>query len=186
MSQETIAPGASDAALMAASAAGDRSAFDRLALRHLGRAWRLALRLTADPHEAEEIAQEALLRAWRSAGRYDPDRGAVATWLARIVVNLAADRRRAAGPAVAPLTDAIADPSPSAFDRLETAERRRLLAAGLAALPDRQRQAVALAYFGERAGSDAAACLGVSTRALEGLLHRARRFLREWVCAHEA
>ncbi len=186
MSREAFATDESDAALMALSAAGDRSAFDRLACRHLGRTWRLALRLTGDPHEAEEIAQDAMLRAWRSADRYDPERGAFTTWLHRIVVNLAADRRRAARPAKEPLTDELADPAPSAAVSLEAMERRRHLAAGLAALPDRQLQAIALAYFEERGGTEAAASLGVSTRALEGLLRRARRFLREWVHTREA
>ena len=186
MNRDLPAADESDARLMALSAAGDRSAFDRLAARHLGRTWRLALRLTGDPHEAEEIAQDAMLRAWCAAERYDAERGAFTTWLQRIVINLAADRRRAGRATGPPLTDAIADPAPGAFAVLEAAERRRHLAAGLAALPDRQLQAVALAYFEGRAGAEAASVLGVSTRALEGLLRRARQFLREWVYAREA
>ena len=186
MSRESQATDDSDAALLSLSAAGDRSAFDRLASRHLGRTWRLALRVTGDPGEAEEVAQEAMLRAWRSAGRYDPEKGAFTAWLHRIVVNLAADRRRAARPGQAALADAIADPAPAACVALENAQRRRLLAAGLAALPERQLRAVSLAYIEERAGTEAAASLGISTRALEGLLRRARRFLREWVHAREA
>ena len=80
----------------------------------------------------------------------------------------------------------IADPVPPAFAALEAAERRLHLASGLAALPDRQLQAIALSYFEERPSWEAAAALGVSTRALEGLLRRARRFLRDWVDAREA
>jgi RNA polymerase sigma-70 factor (ECF subfamily) len=177
-------PAETDAALIVRSAAGDRTAFDRLADRHLGRVYRLALRLTGDPAVAEEIAQEALVRAWRHAGRFDPARGQATTWLHRIVVNLATDWRRSAKPGLA-LPDDLPSPSPNPLSVLQADQRRTTLAAGIAALPERQRAAIVLSYIEQQAGSDAAQALGVSARALEGLLRRGRRFLRAWLQERE-
>ncbi|MBD0272593.1 MAG: RNA polymerase subunit sigma, partial [Acetobacteraceae bacterium] len=73
--------GASDAELMAWAGAGDRAAFDLLVVRHGERALRLALRVLSDPAEAEDVAQEAFLRAWGAAARFNPDRARVSTWL---------------------------------------------------------------------------------------------------------
>lgn len=163
---------------MTMSAGGDRLAFEIVAARYAGRVWRVAYRITGRQEEADEIAQDVLLRAWRSAGRFDCARGTLAAWLNRITVNLAADRYREAMNAT-PLSEELADPAPLPQAGLEAIETRRELAAGLAALPERQRRAITLTYLEERPGTEAAAALGISMRALEGLLHRARRFLRE-------
>ena len=171
----------SDAALMACSAQGDRAAYDCIAERHLARLWRLAYRITGSEADADEIAQEALLRGWRSAGRYDPARGTLPAWLNRIALNLAADRVRATGMSPAPLLETIPDPAPLPGALLEAREAQAHLAEGVAALPGRQREAVMLAYLQARSGAEAAAALGISVRALEGLLHRARRSLRAWL-----
>ncbi|MFC7688962.1 sigma-70 family RNA polymerase sigma factor [Paeniroseomonas aquatica] len=87
-----------DAALMARAGAGDRTAFNLLVGRHGTRALRLALRVLGDPAEAEEVAQEAFLRAWQAAAGFDPARARFTTWLHRIVVNLAIDRTRRRAP----------------------------------------------------------------------------------------
>jgi len=179
------AAGETDAALLGRSAMGDRAAFDRLAGRHLGRVYRLALRLTGDPAAAEEIAQEALLRAWRNAERFDPARGQATTWLHRIVVNLAIDWRRSAKSDLTALPDDLPSPVPNPLAALQASQRRTALAEGLAALPERQRAAIVLSYIEQVAGQDAAHALGASTRALEGLLRRGRRFLRAWLQERE-
>jgi RNA polymerase sigma-70 factor (ECF subfamily) len=177
--------GASDAELMRWSAAGDRAAFDLLVGRHGERALRVALRVLGDAAEAEEVAQEALLRAWGAAASFDPDRARFTTWLHRIVLNLAIDRTRRQ--AAAPLSSAAAaeaalaalpDPAPGPEAAAAAAEERAALAAALARLPARQRAAIALAYEDGLSGADAAAALDVSERALEGLLRRARLMLR--------
>ncbi|MBK1662024.1 sigma-70 family RNA polymerase sigma factor [Paracraurococcus ruber] len=172
---------ASDADLMRLAAAGDRAAFGVLVDRHGERALRLALRVLGDAAEAEEVAQDALLRAWRAAPRFDPDRARFTTWLHRIVLNLAIDRARqrdraplAGEAALAALADPAAGPEAAAL----AAEERAALAAALAQLPARQRAAIALAYEDGLSGAEAAAALDVSERALEGLLRRARLMLR--------
>lgn len=167
---------------MRQAACGDRRAFDTLCLRHLPRLFAVAMRVSGDPAVAEEVAQETFLRAWRQRDRFDPARGLLAGWLNRIALNLAIDHKRAARASV-PLPDdwpaETADPVASLSHRAT----RSALAHGLAALPARQRAAVVLTYLHERSGRDAARALGVSPRALEGLLRRARMFLKEWLVA---
>jgi RNA polymerase sigma-70 factor (ECF subfamily) len=172
---------AADAELMRDAAAGDRAAFDVLVGRHAERTLRLALRVLGDAAEAEEVAQEALLRAWQAAAAFDPARAQFTTWLHRITLNLAIDRTRrraAAPPAGEAVLAGLADPTPGPEAAAVAAQDRALLAAALAQLPARQRAAIALAYEDGLSGAEAAAALDVSERALEGLLRRARLMLR--------
>jgi len=174
-------PADPDEVLMALAAAGDRTAFGLLAARHGAPALRLACRVLGDLAEAEEVAQEALLRAWQGAAGFDPGRARFATWLHRIVLNLAIDRarRRARAPAAGlDAAEALVDPAPGPEAAAAAAEAGAALARALAALPPRQRAAIALAYEQDLSGAEAAAMLEISERALEGLLHRARHMLR--------
>jgi RNA polymerase sigma-70 factor (ECF subfamily) len=84
----------SDEALLAGLAAGDERAAATLVRRYQARVFGLALTMLGDPEAAEEVAQEAFLRAWRHAGAYDHRRGRVDTWLLSITRNLAIDRLR--------------------------------------------------------------------------------------------
>lgn len=169
--------GAEDATLLGWAAAGDRRAFDQLAARHLPLLYRVALRITGQPAEAEDVAQEAMLRLWQNATAFDPARAQLGTWLYRITANLAIDRIRRARSQPLPEAAEAPDPAPGPEAALEDRQRRALLAAALEELPPRQRAALALSYDQGLSGAEAAAALSVSTRALEGLLRRARRFL---------
>ena len=175
---------ASDQMLMARTAEGDRSAFDALAARYLLRLRASALRVLGDPAAAEDVAQDALLRAWTRAGSYDPAQAAVATWLHRIAVNAAIDRVRAARPS-APLPHDLRDPAQMADLAIAGQQRSRALAKAIATLPDRQRTALTLTYGQGWSGREAAHALQVSTRALEGLLHRGRKVLRAYLEARD-
>jgi RNA polymerase sigma-70 factor (ECF subfamily) len=175
-----------DETLMLMAAKGDQLAFTTLASRQLGRLQAIAYRVVESRAEAEEIAQEAVLRAWKHAKSYDPARAKVTTWLHRITLNLALDRRRAMrGHAGLEAADEIADQALLAPALIQNGQRRRLLAQGIAAMPARQRQALHLTYFDELPGQDAAGKMGISARALEGLLHRGRHFLRQWLTARD-
>jgi RNA polymerase sigma-70 factor (ECF subfamily) len=172
---------AGDTELMAWAGAGDRAAFDILVARHAERALRLALRVLGDATEAEDVAQEAFLRAWQAAPRFDPARARFTTWLHRIVLNLAIDRARRRGRMPQAGLDAaqeLPDPAKGPEESLAEAEGRKALAAALEALPPRQRAAIALAYEEGLSGAAAAEALSISERALEGLLRRARQMLR--------
>ena len=173
-----------DADLMARTATGDRMAFDLLAQRYLLRLRRAALRVLGDPAAAEDTAQDALLRAWTRAATFDPAQASVSTWLHRITVNAAIDRVRAARPSVSVPED-LADAAPGAEHGVMQQQRHRMLADAIATLPDRQRHAIALTYGEGWSGQDAARALSVSTRALEGLLHRGRKLLRAYMEARE-
>lgn len=175
----------SDEALIARAAAGDAAAFDLLASRHLLRLRRAALRIVDDPAAAEDVAQEAMLRAWTAAGRFHPAQGSAATWLHRIAVNLAIDHLRRRRP-VQGIPDELADPSVAADEAVMARERSAALASGMAALPSRQRAALALSYGHGLSGAEAARELDVSVRGLEGLLRRGRLALRGYLRARDA
>ncbi len=179
-------PSAED--LMLRVQAGDRAAFDQLAARHLLRLRRACLRILGDPALAEDAAQDALLRAWTRAGQYRPESGSVSTWLHRIAVNGAIDRSRSARP-LAELPDFIAETgrsAPGAEAQLARAERLGMLREAIAELPPRQRDALLLTYGEGWSGQRAAAALSTSTRALEGLLRRARLMLRDYLETRDA
>ena len=175
----------SDESLMLRVQVGDRAAFDQLAGRHLLRLRRVCLRVLGDVSLAEDAAQDALLRAWTRAGQYRPESGSVSAWLHRIAVNGAIDRSRSARPLV-DLSETIADPSPGAEAQLARAERLGLLREAVAQLPARQRDALFLTYTEGWSGQRAADALSTSTRALEGLLRRARLMLRDYLEARDA
>ena len=175
----------SDDELMSRSAAGDRQAFDVLAGRYMLRLRRAAIRVLGDPASAEDVAQDTLLRAWMRAGTYDRKQASVATWLHRIAVNAAIDRVRAARPTTE-VSEALHDPATPADLVLAGRQRDQLLAEAIASLPARQRTALTLTYGEGWSGQEAAQALRVSTRALEGLLHRGRKLVRAYLEARDA
>lgn len=175
---------ATDEHLMQRSAAGERQAFDALAARYILRLRRAALRVLSDPAAAEDAAQDALLRAWMRAATYDCKQASVSTWLHRIVVNAAIDRVRATRPTT-DVPDSIVDPADAADVQLVRSERNQILAEAIASLPARQRTALTLTYQEGWSGQEAARALSVSTRALEGLLHRGRKLVRAYMEARE-
>jgi RNA polymerase sigma-70 factor (ECF subfamily) len=127
---------------------GDGDAFGELVRRHRNRLWAVALRTTADPEEAADALQDALLSAFRRAEGFRGD-SAVTTWLHRIVVNACLDRaRRNKVRASEPLPEA-AEPvapgrHPSVEEHVEQVDQRQAVLAALRTLPADQRAAVVL------------------------------------------
>ena len=149
--------------------------------RHAPFAMKVSLRMTGNPDDAEEIVQEAFLRVWRKAEGWRAEGDArFTTWLYRVVANLCIDRRRR--PSMIPMDDIDEppDPQPSGFDRLKGEKARQLVHEALARLPDRQRAAMSLCHLGEMGNQEAADVLGISVNALESLLTRGRKGLREF------
>jgi RNA polymerase sigma-70 factor (ECF subfamily) len=165
-----------DRALLAAHVAGDPEAFGELVHRHRDRLWAVALRTTADPEEAADAVQDALISAFRNAASYRGD-AAVTTWLHRVVVNACLDRmrRRKARPAV-PLLDeesghhGIADPR----DDLDRFELRHEIDRALAALPRDQRAAIVLVDVEGLSVAEAAAILEVPEGTVKSRCSRGR------------
>ncbi len=168
---------------MLAIADGDRNAFARLVERHLARTVGLATRLMGSRADGEEIAQEAFARVWSHAGRWRPIGGGgnarFTTWLYRIVVNLAIDRKRR--PAFGAMEDADEpiDETDNGFAGIHKRQVADAVAAAVKLLPERQRVALALCFFEEMSNIEAGAVMGLSVGAIESLLVRARRALRQ-------
>lgn len=167
------------AGLLARSARGDRGAFDEIVARYGPVALRVAARMAPDRQSAEDIAQEAMLRIWQRADEFDGRRASFTTWLYRIVVNLCIDLRRKPRAVTLPADFDPADPSAGAAEDVELDERRAALLKAIDALPPGQRAALMLVYDEGLSGAEAAQVLGVTTKAVERLLARARERLRE-------
>ncbi|MEX0759352.1 MAG: RNA polymerase sigma factor, partial [Tistlia sp.] len=167
-----------DAALVRAVAAGDARASRRLLEHHLDRVVGLSYRLLGERAAAEDVAQDTFLRLWSRADRWRPE-ARLDTWLYTVARNLCLDRLRKSGrQSDAPPPD-VADPAPSAERQLSEAQTARRVAREIAALPERQKSAIALVHEEGLSNIEAAEILGVSVDALESLLARARRRLRE-------
>lgn len=166
---------------MAALARGDRAALGLLIRRHGPGLRRFLAGLLSRPDEAEDLAQETFLRAWRAAASYDPARAAPSTWLYRIALHLAIDRnrrqgfRRFLGLEAAPEPE---DETPGPEAVLAARQSLAAARAGLATLPERQRRALLLRAVAGMAVPEIAEVLGISAGAVEQLLVRARTGLR--------
>jgi RNA polymerase sigma-70 factor (ECF subfamily) len=168
---------ASDEDLMGRIAQGDEPAFRLLARRYAPRAIGLARRVTGNDADAEEIVQEALLRVWTNAPRWRPI-ASFRTWFYRVVLNLClSGRRRVPFLALEAAAEPVDISDPAAELEREQADRR--VAAAIAALPDRQRAAIALTYHEGLSNAETAAVLQTSVSSVEALLVRAKRTLRE-------
>ena len=177
------ANGPRDEALAARAAAGDRAAFDALVARYGARVHGLALRTLGRPADAEDLAQEVFLKAYRHLHRYDPERP-FAPWLYRLAANLALSRarsllaRRRRERSLAALGEGPIAP----LEAAEQALRRRELGArpdaATLALPPRYRVAFNMKYVLGMEASDVAAHFGVGLATAKTWLYRARECLR--------
>lgn len=167
----------SDEALMARIARGDEPAFRALARRHVPAMVGLARRILGNTADAEDVAQEAMLRVWTHAPRWQP-LAAFRTWLTRVVVNLCLDRKRRAAWVDLDKAGEIVDPALGPGDLAEADERERLLSAAIEKLPARQRTAIVLTYSEGLSNAQVAEVLDTSVSAVETLLVRGKQNLR--------
>jgi RNA polymerase sigma-70 factor (ECF subfamily) len=157
---------------------GESAAVRALVARKLPRLLALARRLLADQAEAEDVAQEVFIRTWRQAPNWRTGEARFDTWMHRVALNLCYDRlRRRREEPTAELPEQV-DPGPAPDRGLLADETGTRVAAAMAALPARQREAITLCHYQELSNIDAAALMGISIEALESLLSRARRALR--------
>jgi RNA polymerase sigma-70 factor (ECF subfamily) len=167
----------SDEALMARVARGDEPAYRQLARRHLPIAVSLARRILGNAADAEDVAQEAMVRVWVNAPRWQP-LALFRTWFRRVVVNLCLDRKRRAPWVDLEAAGDIVDPAASAGEQIEHNERDHLIRAAIAKLPDRQRTAITLTYSEGLSNAEVADALGTTVSAVETLLVRGKQNLR--------
>jgi len=174
-------PDEDDAALLARYARGDAGAARALTVRLAPRVHAQAFRMLGDRAEAEDVAQDAMVRLWRIAPDWRSGEAQVSTWLYRVVSNLCTDRlRKRRGGSVA--LDDVAepeDPAPGAEARLQDQARHSALRAAIADLPERQRVALTLRHFEGATNPEIAEQLGISVEAVESLTARAKRALTQ-------
>jgi RNA polymerase sigma factor (sigma-70 family) len=167
-----------DTELVARAGRGDRAAAEALMARHMPKMLTLARRMLASQSEAEDAVQDAFLKAWTHAARWQPGNAKFESWLYRVTLNACYDRlrrRRSAG-----LDEAmeVADSAPLPDAGLDQGRVTADIEAALAALPERQKAAILLCHFKDCGNIEAAEILGLSVEALESLLARGRRSLR--------
>ena len=167
-----------EAALVARVAAGEAPAFRALVDRHLPTVLAIARRMLRDDAEAEDVAQETLLRLWRNAARLELGEGGVRPWLRRVAANLCIDRVRAQRNTS--LGDALPEEVEPASQMTTLVERElgRRVDAALKALPERQRLALTLFHYEGMSQIEVGKAMDISDEAVESLLARARRTLK--------
>lgn len=165
MSLFSLTDRAADAALVAGLAVNDEAAAVAFVRRFQGPVFGLAISITHDRALAEDVAQDAFLRAWRAAASYDPRRGSVLTWLLTITRNLAIDtvRARRSAPTDAGELEQLVSTTLRAGHGDGTAGHLETLAAAehLRRLPVEQARAVVLAVIGGSTAAEVAAHEGV-------------------------
>ena len=172
-----------EASLIARAKAGDVSAFERLSSGYADRLFMLLLRLLGDHGEAEDVAQEVMLRAWQGIARFR-GQSSYFTWLYRIAVNeanrvLAKRARRPASVSIG--ARELQLPAAAAHDpsrQAENSELRRSLGEALAQLPPELRTAIVLRDVEGLSTQEAAEIAGVSQAAFKSRLHQARLRVR--------
>ncbi len=162
--------------------------FETLVRTHVDRCHAIALRVLGNPHDAEEVTQDALVRAYRALGDYEPDRIRelrLRPWLATIVVNLCRNRaRRHALPTtpLAPLVEVGREPAADAStDPARLAARAAVtarLGTLLSALPERYRVPVVLRHVDDLTYAELAEVLGRPEGTLKAQVHRGLALLR--------
>jgi len=167
-----------DGDLLVAASEGDANAFRALVDRHLSGALAVARRMLRDDAEAEDVAQEAMLRLWRSAEGLEVGPAGVRPWLRRVVSNLCVDRMRSGKRlTVVEEVPERAEPASQLSD-LEAQDTSARVAAALKGLPDRQRAALTLFHYEGLSQIEVGKIMGISDEAVESLLARARRSLK--------
>lgn len=163
---------------IARAAAGDGRAQSALVQAHMPRVYATAQRMLKDRHEAEDVTQEAFIRAWKALPSWEP-RARFSTWLHRVTLNLCYDRLRKRR------EETGADELPERIDQrlrpdeaLEQRQKVDAIEAAIDALPERQKAALTLCSLQGFGNIEAAEIMEISVEALESLLSRARRKLK--------
>lgn len=176
----TEAPDVSDTDLMAKVAMGDRAAYAALVSRHSQRFFRLAYRLTGRQEDAEDIVQDAFIQLWQAPAQWDPARGSrFTTWFYQVISNRAINlRRKAAKQSSGELPD-VEDSRADAEEAMSDKNRRLWLEERIRALPERQRLALVLCFYEDLSNQEAADVMGITLKALQSMLMRAKTTLRD-------
>jgi RNA polymerase sigma-70 factor, ECF subfamily len=167
-----------DARLLQAATSRDAKAFASLMTRHYAIVYRVIWRVMNGHADAEDVTQEAFMRLWNNPSQLR-DATALRAWLIRVATNLANDRYRGQSMAGQETMDDLADERDSAAQALMRNEAQIRIDRAIARLPDRQRLALTLIHLENLGQRTAAEIMELSIDALESLVARARRALKE-------
>jgi RNA polymerase sigma-70 factor (ECF subfamily) len=174
----------SDGLLRAAQ--GDPDAFAEVYDTISGRVYGITLRVISDPHQAEEVAQETLIEVWQKSTSFDPARGSAAAWICTMAHHRAVDRVRSSTATrrrdttwheQGPGTDVSRQDT--TFDEASAHDRTRTIFTALMELPEKQRRAIELAYYGGYTYADVARLMHTPLGTSKTRIRNALRLLRE-------
>lgn len=177
---------APDDAVLLAYANGDEEAARVLSLRLVPRVLAQATRMLADQAEAEDVAQEAMMKLWEIAADWRQGEAQVSTWLYRVVANLCTDRLRKRRDVSLDQIAEPTDPQMSATAQMQETSRLTALANALAQLPDRQAQAVSLRHLEGLTNPEIAQIMDISVRSVESLTARGKKALADILAGRKA
>jgi RNA polymerase sigma-70 factor, ECF subfamily len=159
---------------------GSRQAFSVVVARHLDRFYRLAYRYVQNKETAEDVVQDAFLKLWEDPGKWQPERHTkFTTWFYRIVVNLCLDWQKKKRPVELDEESRFADDRESLDSEIIRMQEQQILEKEIAALPERQRTALNLCFDEGLSNQEAAEVMGLGLKALQSLIMRAKRTLRD-------
>jgi len=160
----------------------DRNAWSELVNRHLPPITRYASYVLRDPARAEDVAQETFVRLMRKAPDWQSGGANLRTWLFRVALNLCIDIKRSRQ--FEPIDTVDVLPDPVGVEQIDgRIDLERTVRGALASLPERQQTAIVLVHYEGFSGTEAAEALDVTVDALESLLARGRRALRQSLSA---
>ncbi|MFI4946924.1 MAG: RNA polymerase sigma factor [Burkholderiales bacterium] len=171
--------GPEESFLIARARRGDPSAFEEIVRLYQRRVYGVALRIVRAHDVADDVAQEAFLRAWRSLDRFDLDRP-FGPWVCRIAANLAVNYVRSPRAREEGLPEGHAEAkakAPGPLGALLDGEATRVLDAALAELPSEQRTVLVMRAVEEMSYAEIAEALGISPGTVMSRLYRAREKL---------
>jgi RNA polymerase sigma-70 factor (ECF subfamily) len=165
---------------VAACQRGDREAFDQLVVLHQREIYRLCYRYVNNHEDANDLTQEAFLKAWRGIGRFR-GQSAFSTWLYRIAVNACLNFRASKRPPAQELPETLADPRMGAAERVERSDQARRVRQAVSRLPEKQRATLILKIYHELTHQEVASVLGSTVGTVKANLFHALGNLKKLV-----
>jgi RNA polymerase sigma-70 factor (ECF subfamily) len=168
-----------DDALLERMRLDDVDAYRTLVERHIDHAYAIAMRILKNPADAEDVTQDAFVKAWMNRRRWDAGRAKFSTWLYRVIVNRCIDKQRLVK---TEWLEDVAEPAADIADAVTVIHRQRVygrLEDALHRLPTQQRVALVLSYYEDMSNIEVADVMGTTVGAVESLLKRGRKRLRE-------
>lgn len=158
---------------------GDRQAFQRLVEQHLNPLYRFVRRMLGTPKDADDVVQETFIKVWRNAHQWQVGKAKLSTWLHSIAHHCCIDNYRQNSETLVDLDEAGDIAAPETNNGIYQTEVLDHVEKALQKLPERQRSAILLCYYQGFSNQETAEMLNISVTALESLLARARKTLKQ-------